>query len=353
MFILRRYAEVYEALKSGTLPPVLLATPTLSTGRLDPGVLVSRLEAYEAAGAEPLPADLQQALLRLPRGAHPEAADRAARLTREAARTVARWMTGGGLPDPRAGVRWGCPEDATEHYFDERPGGRVAHLRLTPMLKAEPTGLDLIDGLLAEPQEWASEGHGGCIEWWPGVLPSHREVVAVNLLPHLLYQGYRPGVHPAHAAMLAASDGPAGDATALVLAYFLAQKQPEQGLRILLTMAARGDLPAAELGVQLGRLVRWAGHKHRDVGNALQAAADQGAHHEVWRVFRAMLPVLLPGPGERPRNGPAELVRLAATVAGRTGARGEITELAEVAARRSTSMLTRESRRLHQHLTRP
>ncbi|MFC4535643.1 DUF6493 family protein [Sphaerisporangium dianthi] len=353
MFVLRRFAEVLNALKEGTLPPVLLATPTSSTGALSPGVLVSRLEECEAAGVEPLPADLQQALLRLPRGVHAEAAARVARLTSEAARTAARWMSGGGLPDPRAGVRWGYVEGACEHYFDERPDGRVGQIRLTPLLKAGPTGLALIDELLAEPVKWTRNEHGGCMEWWPGVLPSHREVVAVNLLPHLLYQWNRPGVSASHAAMLAAADGPAGEATALVLAYFLAQKRSDAGVSVLLTMAARGDLPARELGDQLQRLIRWMRHAPQHIVNALQDAADQGAHEEVWQVLRAMLPGLLPGPEERPRSGLAAAVRLAVTVAERAQVRDDFPEVAELAARKSTSLLTRQARRLHDHLTRP
>ncbi|WP_449064414.1 hypothetical protein, partial [Planomonospora algeriensis] len=65
-FLLHRYAELAEALRNGTLPPVLLATPTWTSGHLDPDVLVDRLETCAAAGVEPLPADLAQALLRLP-----------------------------------------------------------------------------------------------------------------------------------------------------------------------------------------------------------------------------------------------------------------------------------------------
>lgn len=63
-FLLHRYAELAEALRDGTLPPVLLATPTWMSGHLDPDVLVDRLEVCAAAGVEPLPADLAQAAAR-------------------------------------------------------------------------------------------------------------------------------------------------------------------------------------------------------------------------------------------------------------------------------------------------
>nr|BFE84303.1 hypothetical protein GCM10020093_069040 [Planobispora longispora] len=52
-FLLHRYAELAEALRDGTLPPVLLATPTWMSGHLDPDVLVDRLETCAAAGVEP------------------------------------------------------------------------------------------------------------------------------------------------------------------------------------------------------------------------------------------------------------------------------------------------------------
>ncbi|MEV0821680.1 DUF7824 domain-containing protein [Nonomuraea rubra] len=65
--MLLRCAEILSALKRGTLPPYLLATPTCTSGRVDPAELVDRIEGYERAGVRHLPADLEQALLRLPR----------------------------------------------------------------------------------------------------------------------------------------------------------------------------------------------------------------------------------------------------------------------------------------------
>lgn len=353
LFLLRRYAEILAALKAGALPPVLLATPTLSTGTLDPDVLVSRLAECEAAGAVALPADLQQALLRLPRGHHPGAASRAAGLTSEAGRTAARWMAGGGLPDPVTGARWSYYEDDNVYYTDERPPGGIGQALLVPGLTAAPTGLDLIDELLTEPPKWTEDRHGECMGWWPSVLPSHREVVAAHLLPYLLQRWYEPEVRPMHAAMLAAADGPAGPATALVLGHVMARKESGDGVLVFLTMAARGDLPAAELGARLGQLVRWASVSDKHVVDALAAAADRGAPQQVWHVLRALIPALLPGEGERPLAGLVSVLAFAVMVAERTGARGELPEVAVIAARRSASAYARECRRLHERLTRP
>ncbi len=141
LFLLHRFDELLGALRAGALPPVLLATPTLDNGHLDPEVLVDRLEACAAAGVEPLPADLAQALMRLPRGTHPAAAGRAAKVESAAARSAAEWLAGGGMPDPVAGFEW-----VPMSYAGDR--------RLRPVLRAAaPTGHRLIDEvLLATPR---------------------------------------------------------------------------------------------------------------------------------------------------------------------------------------------------------
>ncbi|WP_431907731.1 hypothetical protein [Nonomuraea jabiensis] len=352
MFLLHRLSEIYVALREGTLPPLLLATPTLTNGRLDPRVLVDRLETCAAAGVEPLAADLQQALLRLPRGAHPDAAERAARVGSDAAVQAAAWLAGGGLPDPETGVKWGYMEGATDYLFEERePSPGVSNVRLVPVLRAESTGHDLIDELLREPSSWRSDGHGESMAWWPAVLPSHREVVAVNYLPHLLYQWNHAGVYPPYLEALCQADGPVGDATAIILAYFLST-DAERGVPLLLRMAARGVLPAAAVGRQLTHLIRRAGHQPRPVVAALAAAAREGAYEQVWEILRGLLPGLLPGEGERPNVTHTEAVTLAADVATWAKARGEVpSTISAYAASKRTSRFARECRRLRNQLT--
>ncbi|GIH25172.1 hypothetical protein Aph01nite_34820 [Acrocarpospora phusangensis] len=351
MFLLHRLSELYLALRAGTLPPVLLSTPTVMSGHLDPGVLVDRLKVCAAAGVEPLPADLQQALLRVPRGSHPEAAERAAEIGSPAGASVATWLAGGGLPDPEAGFRWGYVEGASEYFYDEREPGHVGQVRLRPVLRAEPTGHELIDGLLAEPSPWRWDEHGGAMGWWPAVLPSHREVVAVNYLPHLLYQWNHPGVYPPYLAALADADGPVGDATAIILAYFLAERSPD-AVPLLLRMAARGDLPAEAVGRQLALLIRRTWFEGRPVLACLTEAARQGGHEQVWEILRSMLPVLLPEEDERPTVVYSEAVALAADVAAWVKARGEIPAVSAHAASGRNSRFARECVRLRDQLTR-
>ncbi|OUC90131.1 DUF6493 family protein [Streptosporangium minutum] len=345
-FLLRRYAEVLAALKADALPPLLLATPTAATGHLDPAEFVSRLEAVEAAGAEPLPADFQQALLRLPGTVAPEVVARAGRLTSEAGRRAARRLKDGPA-ELETGVIWRSPEDPRDRSFDG------FQTRMIPRLRAEPTGLAHIDELLGgvPAERWGE--HGGHLDWWPAVLPSHRDAVAAHYLPHLPHSWSRPEVSPAHVETLAAGEGPAGEPTALLLAFFLARQDPSEGVRLLLRMAAAGDLPADALGRQLALLTARTEARLPHATAGLEAAARQGAHREVWAVIRAALPHLLPSAGQRPGPGVNDLVTLGTTVARWAGARGELPELVPFVSRRSSSAFTRECRRLHELLARP
>ncbi|MBE1533871.1 hypothetical protein [Actinomadura algeriensis] len=122
-----RAAEILGAVEKGTLPPLLLATPTAPTGHVAPDVLADRLRTLADAGAEPGPADLQQALLRLPPGPHPETSRRAAAIDTPAARTAARWLAA--PPVPRVSL------ETNEHRLPE------------PVIS-----LDGVDGPLADPE---------------------------------------------------------------------------------------------------------------------------------------------------------------------------------------------------------
>ncbi|GAT69218.1 secreted protein [Planomonospora sphaerica] len=355
-FLLHRYAELAEALRNGTLPPVLLATPTWTSGHLDPDVLVDRLEACAAAGVEPLPADLAQALLRLPRGGHPAAADRAAKTDSEAARSAARWLAGDGMADPECGHVWRHMVGASMVEFGDGEPEHFTQVRLQPVVRvAAPTGHRLIDEvLLREPSDWAIDEFSGTLRAWPAMLPSHREVVAVNFLPYLLRGGWGTRVTPSEITGLETAQGPMGESTAVILAFLLAGSVPGT-IPLVLGMAAGGELPAEAIGRQLALVLRRTWQETRPALAALAELADAGGHHEVWRILRALLPGMLPGtpPGEGRRITAthAELVAFAADVAGWTGARGEIPVIAEFARGRRTTRFAHECRRLHAQLT--
>ncbi|MGV9598629.1 DUF7824 domain-containing protein [Streptosporangium sandarakinum] len=352
-FLLHRYAELAEALRNGTLPPVLLATPTWMSGHLDPDVLVDRLETCAAAGVEPPPADLAQALLRLPRGGHQAAADRAAKVDSEAARSAARWLAGDGMADPECGHVWRHMVDASMVEFGDGEPEHFTEVRLQPVLRVTaPTGHRLIDEvLLRQPFDWRVDESGSMLRAWPAMLPSHREVVAVNFLPFLL-GGYYWGtwVTPTEVTGLEIAQGPTGESTAVILACLLADGVPDV-FPLVLRMAARGELPAEAIGRQLALVLRRTWRETRPAIAALTELADAGGHHEVWRILRALLPGMLPGEGRRITVTHTELVAFAADVARWTGARGEIPVVAEFARSRRKSRFVHECGRLHAQLT--
>ncbi|MER7367676.1 DUF6493 family protein, partial [Nonomuraea wenchangensis] len=307
LLLLCRWAEVRDGLCEGTLPPFLLAEPTEPTGHLDPGELVTRLESYERAGVQAMPADLQQALLRLPRAVPPEAVTRARALTSPAGRAAARWVDGA-RPVPLTAVDW--PGEGPEVKPDEGPGGPAGPV---PRIHAAPaTGLPLIDLLFAGPGPRPDDEHGGCLSWWPYVMPSDREVVAQHYLPHLLA---RESVGPGEALALAVAGGPPGEGVALVLAHVVADRvrggAPERRAEPVVELAARGELDGGELGRQLGRLLRRGWCKPGPALETLEVAAGLGAHRQVWEVVTGLLETFLPGPEERPAARHAQVLAFA------------------------------------------
>ncbi|MFD0476091.1 hypothetical protein ACFQ0B_53630 [Nonomuraea thailandensis] len=155
---------------------------------------------------------------------------------------------------------------------------------------------------------------------------------------------------PADLTGLEIAQGPLGEATAVIVAFFLADST--RGLiPLVLRMAARGELPAEAIGRQLALVLRRTWKETRPAIAALTELAEAGGHHEVWRILRALLPELLPGAGRRTTVTHAELVAFAAGVARWTGARGEIPVVAQFARSRRTTRFVHECKRLHAQLT--
>ncbi|WP_326821032.1 hypothetical protein [Streptosporangium sp. NBC_01756] len=348
LLLLHRAAEIQMAVEEDVVPPLLLSTPTLTTGHVEASELVTRMEIIEAAGAKPLAADLQQALLRLPGERDPEAAGRAGRLSSPAGRLVARWLAGARLADPVVEVRWSYGEYGERKWFEDGEPDVFPGVKLVPSLHAPATGLPLVDRVFGDPRS-SSGVHPA---WWPSMFPSHREVAAAHLLPHLLHGEWdEPKVRVSHLHRLARLDGPPGVAVSLVLARLLGNPDMPEAVDALLAMAGRGDLPAAELGRQAALLVGRDQMRLRHLTAALESASRQGAHQEVWTAVAAALPSLVPRPGRRPHHGSAEFLALGATAAAWCRARGAIPEVEAVAARKGSSNLLREARRLHELLT--
>ncbi|WP_329429546.1 DUF6493 family protein [Streptosporangium sp. NBC_01495] len=351
LLILRRMAELVTAARAGALPPVLLATPTSVGGHVDPAELLARLERLEAVDMDPPNADLQQALLRLPRRIDAEVAARAARLTTPAGRLVARWLSGEGLADPVVTVRYGYSEGASHRWFDDgQPPPYHYNPRAASFVAASPVELDLVDlvDLLCRDPRTYVHGLGGCMGWWAGVMPSHREVVAAHLLPFFSWDW--PDNSPRLPILhdLARADGPLGSAFAAMLAFHLNNEDPAErtaALDLLLALAAAGDLPSVDLGDQLGHLVKNGMVTLSRVIPSLTEAERAGAGAQVWQTVAAALPRVLPADGERPPSGLADLIALGV----RTAPSGDTTRipgLAAVAARGGSSRMVREAVRL-------
>ncbi|MEW9547330.1 DUF6493 family protein [Nonomuraea sp. NPDC050783] len=376
----RRLEEVTALFERGQSVPSLLATPTSATGHVAAEALVERMELL--GEREPLEADFQQALLRLPRHTPPELLVRAEKLPSRAGRTLAAWLRDGGLPDPV--VRLEPREEKPDGYHStdwyRRVRAEVVPLEGLPGWLAE---LWVVDERLPYPYERRD------MSWWPVIMPSHREVVAAWLARVQPWLAGANDTRMEALATLAHGDGPVGDAVAFVVAAGLGHRRDGQravAVEAALTLAARGQLPAAGLGQAVVELVRheWVGL--RRVTAAFAELVAGGAHAAVWKTLAVALPPLLPRPGERPRAGLGELLGVAAeaatgvatgvaafsdaaeaatrgaafvggvgTAAGAAfaGARGEIAGLAELAARKGSSLLLHEARRLHKVLTAP
>ncbi|MFI6873333.1 DUF6493 family protein [Streptomyces sp. NPDC050400] len=326
--------------------PCLLATPTWSSGFVDPDDLVARLGVYAAAGARAGQADLAQALLRVDRGSPqaPGAAVAAAALGTAEGDRVAAWLT--------------APEPA-------EPGSveRALDVQLLVDMEAVP---ELRDGLpepfskLGEPLTrgmdrgywYAESGTPQEHSHWLAALPGRRELVAARLLrevAHCAVLEVRGAA--AYLPLLAEAEGPAGSAVRLTVAYGLAARHPEDrlaGVDALLILAGRGQLDAELLGAATARAWALGGLKTTRIADSLGTAASTGAYATVLAVLRGLLPVLLASK-ESPAGlrGLGDLLGIAADCAERTGAQGRISGVAEVAARKGSSRLVTQARRLH------
>ncbi|GAA4242057.1 DUF6493 family protein [Actinomadura meridiana] len=326
--------------------PFLLATPTRGSGHIDPDVLVGRLERLEAAGLEPGAADVLLAKLRVPREIDPATVARARTLTSPVGREMASWLAGGGLLDPVVECR----------FLDEPivvAGGLGILLQV--LASADVPGDSDIARFcaLASDRPERCQQYGGRTSSWPSVLPSHRELAAAHLLPHVAGTEDHGWGQGGLVLDLAEADGPAGAATGTLLACALVNRAPQEranAVEAFLAFGGRGQLPAAETGAALGHLTALGRITFSRAVRSLTSAADAGAHADVWATAAAALPHVLPAPGERAAAGVPDLLGLATRVAESTGVRGAIPAVADVAARGGSSRLVKESARLHRTL---
>ncbi|GAA4258516.1 DUF6493 family protein [Dactylosporangium darangshiense] len=294
LFVNSRTAELARRLDCDP-PAALLAFPATTAGHVDPGRVLSLLAAAERDGWAPGHADLTQALLRLPREIDPAVGKSAARLRSAAGRTFAEWV-GREPSDPAVWI-----EDAPLRGVG--PAVRLACLEVGTLPE------EIADTRAARERViYGRPAHD--IVLWPMITPSHREIAAAHLTPQVADRTDSGNLGTAVLAGLTAAGGPHGPATALVLAYTLANHRTDVRLAAadaLLALAARPGFDGTATGEQIAALVTSGRTVLRRVVAPLTEAMRGGAHRAVAEVTAAALPALQAGPK---RQGLPDLVRL-------------------------------------------
>ncbi|MFD5328831.1 DUF6493 family protein [Streptomyces sp. NPDC127092] len=330
--------------------PFLLATPTHHTGAIDPPVLVERLREYRDAGVEPLPVDLAQSLLRVRKAgpAAAEAAAAAAALGTRAGTRLAEWLSADESLSP--GTRFlarGQDRRSGRWWLADR---LVVSVRERRAIREEfPPAFQWLGGSGTEIVRGCDGYHwSGLRPLWPGVLPDDRETLAAWLLPTLAggaeweERGAASGL-----TALAEADGPIGPAVHAALAVGLGCRHVEDRLTAvdaLLVLASRGELDPSLLAARLAELVAEGTVKPNRLADAARTAAATGAYATVRAVLLGLLPSVLSAP--KPVHGAGELLAVAAECVERSGGSGEVAGLAGLAARRGSTQLVTQARRL-------
>lgn len=349
-----RVREIGYALMSKDPLPFLLATPTWDTGTLEAAELVERLVEYRRLGIRPGPADFGQALLRVRRDdpAAGAAAEAAGRLGTAEGMRLAAWLGPDG--EPGAALRRVVAPDPRRHRAWARTGADAPQVAFLsgerPVLIQE----------FPEAFHWLGRPHEGftqCYHWHEGhpvraaVLPEDRNAQAAWLLPHITLAA-TAGDHGSAWMLphLARLGGPAGPALHAAVAAGLGGRYPESrrpAVEALLVLAARGELDAPLLGRELAAMVALGTVKHNRLADAARSAAVSGAYATVWTVLAEVLAALLPSV-----RGAADVLAVAAECAERCAAVGPVPDgVAAMAARRGSSRLLAEARRLSAALT--
>ncbi|WP_405419707.1 DUF6493 family protein [Streptomyces erythrochromogenes] len=332
--------------------PFLLATPTWDCGTLEPHDLLTRLTAYARQGATPAPADFAQALLRVRRD--PQAAAAADALATGEGRRLAAWLTADGEPAPHTRHVSDQDRGSRTWWRAERPTPRriVLEIPERPVIQKE---FPAVFHPLGRPRT----GTPRCWHWRRqelahlAVLPQDRETQAVWLLPDLTGCATEEGRGAGEVlSRLAELGGPAGPALHLAVATGLGARHAEDRLAAvdaLLVLAARGELDTALLGRDVAELLRLGTVKPNRLADAARTAAATGAYATTWAFLAGSLPAVLADSAGR---GAGELLAVAADCVEHCGPGGPLPEgLAPAAARKGTSQLATQARRLHTALT--
>jgi hypothetical protein len=347
--VVQRLREVAARVFAGDVA-TLVATPTDVRGVVDPLALVNRIADLEAAGEQPWPADLQQALLRLPREPDPDATARSAALSSPAGRALhARLRDGRADVETRPVVARVVPRQ--RWMWPSHPQGEVALVAVDGP-RADPRDLATLATDLRDPHGLAGRHTRHQVAFgmglWCAALPADPEVVAAHALLALCDLPIGSGL-PAGRALLVdlpAMPGPTGAAVALAVGYALAAEVAADrtaGTDAVVDLATRGAV-----GTTYGRALLLLGRgddlKLGRVAATLAEALRAGPAVApfVWALTAEALPTFLAADVRDTHR----LVAVASDAAALSGARGPLDGLAAVAARGGSSRLVTEAKRL-------
>jgi hypothetical protein len=313
-------------------------------------VLGGRIAALELAGRQPWPADLQQAMLRLPRDIDPADTAVAGALTSPAGRALhLRLRDGRGDVTSRPVLAPVVPRQ--RWMWPSHPQGTVALVALDGP-KADPRDLATLATDLADPH--ARAGHltryqlAFGMGLWAAALPADPEVVAAHALLALCDLPVAGGLPVGRALLvdLPAMPGPAGAAVALAVVNALAAEAAADrtaGTDAVVDVATRGAGGTA-YGRALLLLARGDDLKLGRVASALAEALRAGPAVApfLWGLAAEALPTFLAGDVRDTHR----LLAIASDAAALSGARGPLDGLDGVAARNGSSRLVVEARRL-------
>jgi hypothetical protein len=290
--------------------PMLVATPTELSGLIDPEVLLERLSRAAADGWEPWEHDLAQALLRLPDQRDDALAARAEALGTDAGKRLAHWLS---------------------HECTVIDAGTLGSL-----LTARP-----------EVRSWYSSEY--FLATWPALVPAHTELISVHLVPFLHEKTLRGRGGGRVLTTLSQTAGQMGEQCARAFAHGLDahdKNDRAEAVDALLVLAARDRWNATALGRQVGHLAAEVELSLGRVTPCLRDLAQSGAAAHVWDTIAAALPPMLSPELDRPPQRLADLLALAVELVERVRPSTAIPELTAVAARRGSSRIVTEAKRL-------
>lgn len=356
-----RYHEIAAAIMRNE-PYPLLSRPDYSHGAIDAASLVQRLQQLAAQAMEAPPADFLVALLRTRQPSPDELAAMRA-IGSAQARVAADFLAAGGAAQMRtawhrvqaeagsprnwnAPTRWIVPEhaeicvslSAMPHPPALADAGAFLPKGFTPETATDVWQFDHAEGLLTS------------------VLPEQGEALAAMALWAFRKAGHDEDTEGGKAAAMAlpaylAARGPAGPALHLAVLFTLSAS--DAGARLagsdgLIELIAQERYDSALAGELVAACIGCGSVKVARLAKSLVPAVDAGAGKVLWPLLVAAVGAALAQ--ATPPAGSPDLLALAHRVALGLGIREPIAGLAETAARKGSSKLLVEARRLNEWL---